>query len=251
VLEHPAARALADFRNDLPAPAPLHRKRQHWLDLATLERIADLCLTEGRAPVILKPEARNPGVSRTFRFQRGLMLKLLVRIPLRQRNVRELRMGENLYTDASGHVHLHFRGSELKVGDRNGQANKYHVDLTEYCPDFLAPLEEFLTTFRPRLPNALTSTSLFLTRHGTPFTQSGLRTELSAVVARHTGQRFYPHLIRTIWATQYLQDTGDFTTAATMLGDTLQITMRTYYDVVHNDQHAKARAFLGRTLPTG
>jgi hypothetical protein len=67
----------------------------------------------------------------------------------------------------------------------------------------------------------------------------------------HTGQRFYPHLIRTIWATEYLQATGDFTTAATMLGDTLQITIRTYYDVVHKDQHAKARAFLSTALQQG
>ena len=66
-----------------------------------------------------------------------------------------------------------------------------------------------------------------------------------------TGQRFYPHLIRTIWASEYLPATGDFTTAATMLGDTLAVVMKTYYDIVHKDQHAKASAFLGTALHTG
>jgi hypothetical protein len=68
-----------------------------------------------------------------------------------------------------------------------------------------------------------------------------------------TGQRFYPHLIRTIWATEFLSSgqASDFTTAATMLGDTIGVVMKTYCDVVHKDQHAKARAFLGTALHTG
>ena len=66
----------------------------------------------------------------------------------------------------------------------------------------------------------------------------------------HTGQSFYPHLIRTIWATEYLATTQDFATAATMLGDTLAVVMQTYYDIIHKDQHAKARAFLGTALHT-
>ena len=70
-------------------------------------------------------------------------------------------------------------------------------------------------------------------------------------VSRHTGQRFYPHLIRTIWATECLEKTQNFTIAATMLGDTLQVVMKTYYDIVHKDQHAKAAAFLSEALRTG
>jgi hypothetical protein len=33
-----------------------------------------------------------------------------------------------------------------------------------------------------------------------------------------------------------------------MLGDTVQTVMKTYYDIVHKDQHAKAAAFLATTL---
>jgi hypothetical protein len=251
VLEHPNRRALADFRNGLPIPTPLHSKRAHWVSLATLERIAQACLTEGRLPYIVRGRDQYPGLRRATQFQRGLMLALLVRVPLRQRNVRELRLGQNLYQDQAGHWQLTFSGSELKIGTRRGRANAYQVDLTDYCPNFLPLLEEFLATYRPRLPKAQASTHLFLTWHGTPFTQRSLAGELGSIVARHTGQRFYPHLLRTIWATEFLSKKEDFTTAATMLGDTLRTVMTTYYDIVHKDQHAKARDFLSETLREG
>ena len=179
------------------------------------------------------------------------MLKLLVRIPLRRRNVRELRLGQNLYQDQAGHWHLHFRGTELKVGIRGGQVHEYHVDLTEYCPDLLPTLEEFRTVHRPRLPGSQASPFLFLTQRGQPYTERSLHTELMWAVSPAPGQRFYPHLIRTIWATEYLDKTQDFTTAATMLGDTLQVVMQTYYHIIHKNQHAKAKAFLSEALHTG
>ena len=102
------------------------------------------------------------------------MLKILTRIPLRQRNLRELRLGKNLYADETGHWQLHFRGDELKIGTRRGQANEYCVDLTEYCPELLPLIEEFRREHRPRLPNHATSPYLFLTYRGSPFTQRSL-----------------------------------------------------------------------------
>jgi hypothetical protein len=35
------------------------------------------------------------------------------------------------------------------------------------------------------------------------------------------------------------------------MGDTLQVTMKTYYHIINKDQHAKAKAFLGSALHTG
>ena len=66
-----------------------------------------------------------------------------------------------------------------------------------------------------------------------------------------TGKRFYPHIVRTMWATEYLKDTQDFQTAATMLGDQLRTVIATYYDVVHKEQIPKASAFLDKKLRTG
>ena len=194
---------------------------------------------------------RYPGARRASAFQRGVMLKLLVRVPLRQRNVRELRLGDHLYQDHNGYWQLAFAGNDLKIGTRGGQINKYELNLSTYRPAFIPVLEEFLEVYRPRLPNPTGSTLLFLTQTGKPYTVGALYHELAVAVHMRTGKRFYPHLIRTIWATEYLQATGDFTTAATMLGDTLAVVMKTYYDIVHEDQHAKAKAFLDTALRTG
>jgi hypothetical protein len=248
VLEHPARQALADLSQTLQRPAPLHTKRMHWVSLAQLEAIAETCLVEGRRSYTSHAAVRCPGSVRSSAFQRGLMLKLLVRVPLRQRNVRELRLGEHLYTDQHGHWQLHFQGGDLKVGARGGRVNEYTVNLTDYCPDLLPVLEEFLREYRARLPGATNSTHLFLTQRGLPFSQQSLRVELADTVAMRTGKRFYPHLIRTIWATECLEKTHDYQLAATMLGDTLKVVIATYYNVIEKDQHAKARAFLGTAL---
>jgi hypothetical protein len=251
VCKHSQAPALADMRNTLKPPPPLHIKRVHWVSLRELEEISEACLAEGRSPYLPFRLAKHPGARRATQFQRGVILKLLVRVPLRQRNVRELRVGENLYADHKGHWQLHFSGAELKIGTRGGQVNEYNLNLTEYAPELLPLFEEWRTVYRPRLPNAATSPFLFLTQRGTPHTVQTLREELTYIVARHTGQRFYPHLIRTIWATEFLEKTQNFTTAATMLGDTLAVVMKTYYDIVHKDHHAQAKAFLGTALHAG
>jgi site-specific recombinase XerD len=180
-----------------------------------------------------------------------VILKLLVRVPLRQRNIRELKLDRNLYQDHEKHWHLHFRGAELKIGMRGPKINEYHVDLTDYCPDLIPVLEEFINIHRPKLPSAAASKCLFLTRMGRPFTSGHLGVELRFAVGTRTGKRFYPHLIRSIWATEYLERTQDFTTASVLLGDTLREVMKTYYDVVNKDHHAKAKAFLSSALRAG
>ena len=253
-LKLPASRALADFRNTLPTPEPTHDKRLHWLSLATLEAVADDCLAQGRVPLVVQAKVRHHGVERASTFARGVMLKLLVRVPLRSRNLREMRLERNLYHDQqTGHWHLRFSGSDLKIGTRKGIINEYKMDLTEHTTDFIPVLEEFIREYRPRLPGSAASTLLFLTRYGRPFSQKTLCQELSSAVALRTGKRFYPHLIRTIWATEYLtsDDTPDWTTAAVMLGDTVATVMAHYHDLVDQAHHPKAKAFVGRALRTG
>jgi hypothetical protein len=247
-LQHPHARAMADFRNALQAPEPVHVKRQHMLSLAQLEAVAEACLTAGRLPPVVDRRARHPGMRRASLFQKGVILKLLVRVPLRQRNVRELRLGDHLYQDEKGHWHLHLSGRDLKVGMRGAQPHVYHLNLTELFPEWVAVLEEWLTVQRPRLPRAQEAPWVFLTIQGKAFTSRTLGGELKEEVAMRTGVRFYPHLIRTIWATEYLEATQNFAVAATMLGDTIGMVMKTYYDIVNKDQHAKARDFLRTAL---
>jgi integrase len=249
VLKHEAAPALADLRNTLKPPPPLHIKREHWVSLRELEAVAESCLAEGRSPYLPFRLAKHPGSRWATQFQRGVILKLLVRVPLRQRNVREIELERNLWKDqATGHWHLHFSGSDLKVGERQGRINEYTIDLSGDTTGLVPALEEWLQVYRPRLPGAATSPLCFLTQRGTPHTVQTLRQELAYIVARHTGQRFYPHLIRTIWATEYIDKTRDFTGAAYMLGDNVQTVLRAYQHILGKDQHAKAKAFLDEAL---
>ena len=244
-----ATPAIQHYLRELPTPEPRHNKRRHGLTLHELETVGLSALEDARKPVTTTSnEALVPGLRRILQHQRALMLRLLVRVPLRQRNLRELHLHKNLYKDESGHWHLHFSGSELKMGTRHGRVNEYHVDLTDYCPDLLPHLEEFLTLYRPRLPHAQESSLLFLTKSGRPYEEKFLRQELIILVLRRTNKRFYPHLIRTIWASEYLSATNDFEGAATLLGDSVEMVLKTYYEIHEKKAHNRASQFLATTF---
>jgi hypothetical protein len=240
----------------------MHNKQHHGITLRELETIGLSALQDARKP-ILTPRSKkdaltspaylrstpHPGLYRALQHQHALMLRLLVRIPLRSRNLREIQLDKNLYKDQHDCWHLHFKGSELKVSTRNGRTNEYHVDLTEYCPDLLPHLEEFLKVYRPRIPQIETSPLLFRTSFGNPYIADTIHHELAALVLRRSNKRFYPHLIRTIWATEFLTNNpGDYDGAAAMLGDTVQVVLKRYYELQVKDAHARASNFLATAL---
>lgn len=248
-LNHPSLPLLQHYRRDLPTPEPLHNKQHHGITLRELETIGLSALQDARKPSTTERRAAHAGLQRASECQRALMLRLLVRIPLRSRNLREIQLDKNLYKDQDGCWHLHFSGSELKIGTRNGRTNEYHVNLTKYCPDLLPHLEEFLTVYRPRIPQTETSSLLFRTWYGNPFTGLTIHRELAEMVLRCSNKRFYPHLIRTIWATEYLTDNpGDYDGAAALLGDTVQMVLKRYYELQVKDAHARASQFLTAAL---
>jgi hypothetical protein len=250
--QHPSAPLLKTYKRDLPTPEPLHEKQHHALSLRELDAVAHSVLQDARRPVTTTSfdvaHGTSKGLRRAVHYQYGLILHFLVRIPLRSRNWRELQMPRNLYKDASGHWHLYFRGRELKIATRNGKTNEYHVDLTDYCPEVLPILEEFLTIYRPRIPHADASPYLFLTMNGRPYNTITFRNALYDMVLRRTNKHFYPHLIRTIWSTEFISKTGDFTTAAHMLGDTVQVVLESYQEILEKDHQQKANHFLATAL---
>lgn len=244
-----AVPAIRHYLRELPTPEPRHDKRRHGFTLRELETVGLSALEDAHKPVTTtSQEALIPGLLRILQHQHALMLRLLVRVPLRQRNLRELHLHKNLYQDEGGHWHLHFSGSELKIGTRNRRVNEYHVDLTDFCPDLLPHLEEFLTLYRPRLPHAQESSLLFLTKSGKPYTMRGISLELSALVLRRTNKRFHPHLIRTIWASEYLSATNDFEGAATLLGDSVEMVLKNYYEIHEKKAYNRAGQFLTTIL---
>jgi hypothetical protein len=247
VLEHPTALALADLRRRIKIPDPVHIKQNHWVSLAELEEVADRCFDEARQPLVpAGRESRFPGAQRAGRFGRGLMLKLLVRMPLRQRNLREMAYGTNLRQDPrTKNWELEFRGEQLKVGTYRGRTNRYYRNISAHYPELIPWLVEWQEVHRPKLPNADRSRLVFLSQHGKPHSEKSIHTDISEAVGRYTGQLFYPHLLRTVYATEYLDaNHGDFRGAATQLGNDPKTLARTYDDPDIEVQHANGADFL-------
>jgi hypothetical protein len=258
---HPHASAITAYHRELPMPEPVHRKKDYNIKLHELETAALRELQEAYRPVTGYRPGTNaltypsylrrqkaPGLVRALQYQRALTLRLMIRIPLRVRNFCEMQLDRNLYQDEDRHWHLHFQGDELKKSVRNGRINEYHVNLTTYCPELIPQLEEFLAVFRPRIPHATTISSVFLSRSGRPYHPAHFQREITAAVLKQTHKRFYPHLIRTIWASEYIARTGDFTTAALMLGDTVQVVLQRYHEILEKDHQQKASHFLADVL---
>ena len=85
---------------------------------------------------------------------------------------------------------------------------------------------------------------LFRTKYGNPYNASTLRHELFTLVLRRSNKRFYPHLIRTIWASEYISKTNDYEAAAALLGDTVEMVLKQYHEIHEKKAHARASQFL-------
>ena len=254
VLERPETAALAAYGRTLKPALPVHDKeRHHWVSLGELEDVGSACLAEGRAPHTVRTNTRHPGGRRATMFEKGVILLLWVNLPLRSRNIREMELGTHLYKDHQGHWQLRFRGEELKVARRKHGLNKYERDLTDYCgAEFATILDEWVWDHRPKLPGVppsvpgvLPTGPVFLTRKGIPYIASTLGRELQTVVAMHTGgKRFFPHMIRTIWATEVLDENPNYAMVATILGDHPKTVMDAYQHIREQRQVEIARATL-------
>jgi hypothetical protein len=245
VLKLPCALEMAEFRNSCKLPKALHDKDQHMVPRLVLEQVAEACLAEGRQPFINNdPRTRFSGRNCALRFGKGLMLKWLIRLPMRQRNLREMQLGRHLRKDHAGDWHLRYVGDDLKVKRRGKEDNVYARNLSTFCPDLIPLLEDWLTVYRPRLPQADTSPYVFLTQRGRPYNELNICVELRYEVYSRTGIRWHPHMARDTWATEYIEEShGDLFGAAEALGNTPGQIQKTYVHPDQKLQQAKATAF--------
>jgi hypothetical protein len=222
----------------------MHNKQHpdHSITLREMEQVGLSLLAQGRNPLSsCTRNTKRPGLHRACRHRTALIIRLLVRIPMRNRNVCEMKIGHNLYKDRSGTWHIRFQGEELKVSQRYGRMNVFQMP---FPPDLVEHLEEYLARYRPLFPNADRYPHLFLGMFGHPFTQPMIGQELRNQIYFHTdGKRFYPHLIRTIWTDTYLLQTHDVSTAAFMLNDRPDTVLQRYHELRANDHIQKAHQF--------
>jgi len=207
--------------NELDDPETVFDKQEVWVPLAQLEEIGQ-ALWPTR-----KPRGGTNGQVFARRAGMSLMLRLWVRRPYRQRNIREMELEENLYKTAEGLWMVRFKGEELKVAKKKGKVNHFELPFPE---DLVPDLEAFLSFWRPRLIQAQSRPleNVFLSARGTPFSEHTLTQAVVQCVYRYTQKALHPHVIRTIWTTEYLKDTHDLYGAAVMLNDTIQTVVTKY-----------------------
>jgi integrase len=252
--------ALADtltrLMNTLPPIETVIDKSTRWLTLAQLEEVG-LSLYPLNARRLQEYRTlRYPSYARAHSkrwtalyVEMSLMIRLLIRLPMRQRCIREMRLGRNLYQDHAGTWQIRFVGTELKVATRRGQTNRYEFPFPR---DLISLLEEWLREWRPKVARP-EETLVFVNSRGRAFTQlTHVSCMFSRTTYRFTGVGITPHIIRDVWATEYLEaHPGDVGGAARRLGNTEQMVLRHYAHILKQNVDARAEDFLHATFAAG
>ena len=232
---------LVALRKTLPTPTPIYNKDDAWVSLSTLQDIGR-ALWPSKQPHQVH-SANSPGTRFATRAGLSLMFQLWTYIPYRQRNMREMQLGHNLQKDRQGQWRITFRGEQLKIARKRGKENVFSLP---FPPTLVPRLEEYLQLWRPLLlDESHPSAYVFPTERGGPYTPKHLTEKTSLIVYRYTGKHWHPHIIRSVWATEWIRKThGDFYTAAMMLNDKLETVIAHYAHLLDEDVAEKAYRLL-------
>ncbi len=270
--------AIADlnqFRSSLGPVMTTVDKSKRWLSLSEFEkvrlskyplnarRVAEL--SERVRQRLLSTGCRSSGSGRGLASDAltALLIGLEIRIPFRQRNLREMlwnpqnpENGQNLYR-RHGNWHLRFSGSELKIPFVKGAV---HSVEHEFPSDLVNLLEEWLWRWRPiqilgqkgRHKGSERSRNgqefVFLNMAGGPLTAEGVNEAFKRATYKFTGIAVNVHMVRTIWATEYIKDTKNVVDAAFMLGDTVETVLKSYAKLLDQDCGKRASQWVAKTL---
>jgi hypothetical protein len=232
---------IKELKRNLPNPSPLFDKNDAWVSSDELARIGQAIWPKQRSVSWTTTYQRQYQVGTVYGARAGasLILQLWKYIPFRVRNIQELQLDTNLYKDTSGTWKIRFAHEQLKVAQKRGRPNIFEVS---FPPALTQVLEDYLTTWRPFLAQASGHRyrHLYLDKFGEPYCRATLYCRLRRTVYRFTGKHWHPHIVRTVWATEWIRETGDFFTAAIMLNDTLEMVIRRYTHLLDENVAEKA-----------
>jgi hypothetical protein len=255
--------ALNTLARELPRPEAVRHKERAWVSLAALEAagIARYPLNAQRFRE-LKPAAQRilqraaessspPIPARKHNFVRtaawvgqSLILRLFIRVPMRQRNMCEMTLGHNLVRLPDGQQ-IRFRGRELKIAWRRGRTSEA---VYRFPADLEPLLEEWLNKWRPLLVQTPDEPHVFVNKDGRPFNQKTMWHMVCRMTYKFTDVAVNPHMIRDIWATEYIKATRDIAGAAYMLGNTVEVVLKHYAHLLDADAEARAGQWLSHTI---
>jgi hypothetical protein len=83
---------------------------------------------------------------------------------------------------------------------------------------------------------------------GAPLTSEKVNQAFTRATYKFTGIAVNVHMIRTIWATEYIKDTKNVVDAAFMLGDTVETVLKSYAKLLDQDCGKRASEWMAKTL---
>jgi hypothetical protein len=269
---------LRRFSATLGTPVRVQHKEKRWLDLVQLEKVGcSIYPLNARRVHELSKRVRtdieagcdNPLAAKrnfrmyAFRVLQSLLIRLVIRVPLRQRNLREMQWaptslenGQNLYRK-NGVWRLRFQGSELKIATVRGEVHSLGY---EFPDDLVDLLEEWLNKWRPILVAQQKSEDkwkergetgqefVFLNLSGRPLETGQVTRAFEMATFKFTGVSVNPHTIRSIFATEYIKATHNFIDAAYMLGDDVKTVLENYARLLDEECGKRAGERIGRIL---
>ena len=266
---------LSKYRTTLGMPENVIDKSKRWISLRKLESVGlSIYPLNARRISELKRDARRklrrgkedgykqyPGYA--YRVLQSILIRLTIRLPLRQRNLREMlwnpatpEQGRNLFK-RDGKWYIRFVAGELKISHVKGEVHRVEH---EFPDDLVDLLEEWLSQWRPVLISYQKGDRVgrervesgqefvFLNSVGIPLTTPQVTSAFESATYRFTGVAMNPHMVRTIWATEYIKSTRNFIDAAYMLGDRVETVLKSYAKLLDEDCEKRAKAWLSRTL---
>jgi integrase len=116
-----------------------------------------------------------------------LLFRFLLERPMRQRNIREMKLGENLYQSEPGGWEIKFKGKGMKNG------KPYEISY----PKSLVPLlQEYLKKYRPKLCNGHENEYVFPNPNGGHIDPRVIQRIVDTNTFETLGKHMTPHLIR-------------------------------------------------------
>lgn len=266
---------LRKYRTTLGMPESVTDKSTRWISLRQLEsvglsiyplnvrRISELGADARRLLLRGKENGYRNYPRYAYRVLQSILIRLNIRIPLRQRNLREMlfnphspEQGRNLYM-RNGKWYIRFVAGELKISHVKGEVNRVEH---EFPNDIVDLLEEWLSQWRPILISVQKGRNqgserfgsgqeyVFLNSVGAPLAMQKMTWAFLSATYKFTGVAMNPHMVRTIWATEYIKSTRNFIDAAYMLGDTVETVLKSYAKLLDQDCEERAKAWLSKTL---
>ena len=197
-----------------------HKPARHKHNLRPADELVDLGLE------LMIAAGTMPMKKGAVAYRDGFLIAVLALVPLRLRNLADLRLGETLIDQGSGWL-IAFAEHQTKT----------HAVYEVRLPELLEPaLATYLELYRPvlaagddRRTRAL-GTALWASRRGSPLSQHGIYCSVRARTGAAFGAAINPHLFRDAAATTLaVEDPAHVRVAAPLLGHRNFATTEKYY----------------------